>query len=284
MTMGKKPETIGKLNMETYYRSEARDSFSMPVAANLFLKDKYRDTIFQSIHQSELRPNLNYRYSDLGFYMLADMVARFSGKSFDEFVNDEFYAPMGLQTMTFNPWKKFSIDQIPPTEEDRYFRMQRVQGYVHDMGAAMLGGVSGHAGLFGTANDLAVIMQMYLQRGYYGGHRFIENGTLQQFVSHHPRSSRRGIGFDMRPVSGIPSNMSMHTSTQTFGHTGFTGTCTWVDPAHNLVYVFLSNRTYPTQHNTKLERLDTRQRIHGTIYKAFKNNKSQAVFTSAQEP
>jgi beta-N-acetylhexosaminidase len=285
MTMGKKPESIGKLNMETYYRSEARDSFSMPVAANLFLKDKYRDTIFQTILQSELRPNLNYRYSDLGFYMLADMVARFSGKPFEAYVNDEFYAPLGLQTMTFNPWKKYSIDQIPPTEEDRYFRMQRVQGYVHDMGAAMLGGVSGHAGLFGTANDLAIMMQMYLQRGYYGGHRFIENGTLQQFVSHHPRSNRRGIGFDMRPVSGIPSNMSMHTSTQTFGHTGFTGTCTWVDPEHNLVYVFLSNRTYPTQHNTKLERLDTRQRIHGTIYKAMKGGKTpQAVFTSAQEP
>jgi beta-glucosidase-like glycosyl hydrolase/CubicO group peptidase (beta-lactamase class C family) len=269
-TLSHTPDSLNKPSLK-YYRTAPDEEFAIPVAGNLFLRKNFIDSIFIQIRQSELRPNSNYRYSDLGFYMLAQMVQYQTGQSFDRYVDSTFYAPLGLQTATFNPWKKFSIDQMPPTEEDRYFRQQRIQGYVHDMGAAMLGGVSGHAGLFSNANDLAVIMQMLLQGGYYGGNRYLETETVQNFITRHPRSIRRGVGFDMYPMgASYPSNMSAQASESTFGHTGFTGTCTWVDPEHNLVYVFLSNRTYPSMHNNRLEKFDTRQRIQGVVYKSIR--------------
>ena len=269
-TLSHTPDSLNKPSLK-YYRTTPDDEFSVPVTGNLFLNNKFIDSIFIQIHQSELRPNINYRYSDLGFYMLAQMVKEQTGMGLDKYVDSTFYAPLGLQSATFNPWKKFPIDQMPPTEEDRYFRQQRVQGYVHDMGAAMLGGVSGHAGLFANANDLAVIMQMLLQQGFYGGHRYLAPQTVHNFITRHPRSIRRGVGFDMYPMgASYPTNMSAQASESTFGHTGFTGTCTWVDPEHNLVYVFLSNRTYPSMHNNRLEKMDTRQRIQGMIYKAIR--------------
>ena len=269
-TLGHTPDSLNKPSLK-YYRSTPEGEFVVPVASNLYLHKNFMDSIFMQIRQSELRPNINYRYSDLGFYLLAQMVEHQSGMGFDKYVDSTFYAPLGLQSATFNPWKKFPIEQMPPTEEDHYYRQQRVQGYVHDMGSAMLGGVSGHAGLFSNANDLAVIMQMLLQQGYYGGNRYLEPQTVQNFITRHPRSIRRGVGFDMYPMgASYPTNMSAQASESTFGHTGFTGTCTWVDPEHNLVYVFLSNRTFPSQHNNRLEKFDTRQRIQGVVYKSIR--------------
>lgn len=280
-TLSRNPDSLHKPSLK-YYHATPDEEFAVPVASNLYLRKNFIDSIFIQIRQSELRPNINYRYSDLGFYMLAQMVQQQSGVTFDKYVDSTFYAPLGLQSATFNPWKKFPIEQMPPTEEDRYFRQQRIQGYVHDMGAAMLGGVSGHAGLFANANDLAVIMQMLLQQGFYGGTRYLEPQTIQNFITRHPRSIRRGVGFDMYPMgASYPSNMSAQASESTFGHTGFTGTCTWVDPEHNLVYVFLSNRTFPSQHNNRLEKFDIRQRIQGVVYKSIRP-KGGSGATSAQ--
>jgi beta-glucosidase-like glycosyl hydrolase/CubicO group peptidase (beta-lactamase class C family) len=280
-TLSKEPEFIGKPSYQ-YYRYEPTDSFDVPVAANLFLRHDYMDSVMHEIRTSDLRPNTNYKYSDLGFYLFAKMVQNQTGKPLNVFAEESFYQPLGLQNTCFNPSQRFPINRMPPTEEDHYFRMQRVQGYVHDMGAAMLGGVSGHAGLFASANDLAVIMQMLLQKGYYGRHRFFQPQTVNEFTTRHQRSARRGMGFDMFPLGGTPSNMSSLASDRTFGHTGFTGTCAWVDPSSNLVYIFLSNRTYPSMHNTRLERLDIRQRIQSVVYKSIRGRAVQTpVYLSA---
>ena len=174
--------------------------------------------------------------------------------------------------MTYNPLEKFSKSRIPPSEDDKYWRNKRVQGYVHDMGAAMLDGVSGHAGLFSNANDLAILMQMLLNEGYYGGERYLTPETIRLFTNRHQSDTRRGIGFDMKELDSSRSmNMSEKASPATFGHLGFTGTCVWVDPAHNLVYIFLANRTFPSYRRRKniWGNENFRPRIQSVIYEAL---------------
>ena len=257
-----------------YYRHTNGDAYDVPVTDKLFLRRDYVDTIWTQIIESDLRPNKNYRYSDLGFYLMARVVEAQTGQSLDRYVQERFYQPLGLESLTFNPWQMGKTDHVVPTEEDRYFRYVRLQGYVHDMGAAMLGGVSGHAGLFGNARDLAALMQMLLQRGHYGGQRFLAEATIQTFTRRHPRSSRRGLGFDMLQLdTSYPANMSEMASLETFGHLGFTGTCVWTDPRTEVIYVFLSNRTFPYMNNYKLNRLDTRPRIQDQVYRALRQER-----------
>lgn len=259
-----------KRPMSKYYRNESSEEYIVPVANRLFMRRDYTDSIWYQIIHSDLRPNNNYRYSDLGFYLLSKMVHRVSQLPLDRYANDNIYRPLGLEVTGFNPWRRISRSRIVPTEEDRYFRRQKVQGYVHDMGAAMLGGVSGHAGLFSNAEELATIMQMLLQGGYYGNHRFLKPQTIAQFTTRHPRSTRRGIGFDMLELDKSRSiNFSTLASSRTFGHLGFTGISTWADPVNNIVFVFLSNRTYPSMYNYKLNKYDYRPRIQSVIYEAM---------------
>ncbi|MEM9917915.1 MAG: glycoside hydrolase family 3 N-terminal domain-containing protein [Bacteroidota bacterium] len=256
--------------MPKYYSRKKSDKYSVPVTDKLFMVDDFRDSIWKQIRESELRSKLEYKYSDLGFYLLSQLVTEVSGKPFPQYVEDTFYRPMGMVTTGFNPRDEFSTTRIPPTEEDKYFRRQRVQGYVHDMGAAMLGGVSGHAGLFADANDLAILMQMLLNGGYYGGKQFLTPETIRTFVTRHKEASRRGIGFDMKELNlNRNKNVSSKASESTFGHLGFTGTCVWVDPEYNLIFVFLSNRTYPSMKNYKLSIEDYRPRIQRIIYEAL---------------
>lgn len=253
-----------------FYHRRNSNKYNIPVAENLFLRNNYRDTIWQRIWDSKLNNNNQYLYSDLGFYMLAGLVEQTSGLSLDQFASANFYGPMGLRTTTFNPLQRFSAAKIPPTEHDKYFRHQTVQGYVHDMGAAMLGGVSGHAGLFSNAPDLAALMQMLLNKGYYGGERYLAEETVERFTKRCPDCLRRGIGFDMKQLDpNMVLNMSPLASERTFGHLGFTGTCVWVDPEEELIYIFLSNRTYPSMKNNKLGRINTRPKIHTAIYEAI---------------
>lgn len=234
------------------------------------MSENYVSDIWDQLLDSEVRPPGRYRYSDLGFYILAELVKDVSGQPLDQFVEQKFYNPMGLSHMGFRPTEKFSPDEIVPTEEDRYFRQQKVQGYVHDMGSAMLGGVSGHAGLFSNAHDLAVIMQMLMNDGYYGGQRFISYEKVQDFTKRIPGSTRRAIGFDMKEVNPDKKTYtSSFASDDTFGHTGFTGTCIWNDPVHKVTYIFLSNRTYPSSRNNRLNANEYRERIHDIIYRSF---------------
>ncbi|MEM8908703.1 MAG: serine hydrolase, partial [Bacteroidota bacterium] len=253
-----------------YYRKQQTETFNVPVTEKLFLRTDYVPSIKQQIIDSELRANKRYKYSDLGFYLLADLVERISGLPLDRYVEQNFYYPLGLHATTFKPWRKFGNSRIVPSEKDKYFRRQVVQGYVHDMGAAMLGGVSGHAGLFANANELAVLMQLLLNGGYYGGKQYLRSETIQKFTSKRVDCTRRGIGFDLRETDlNRSQNMSDRASERTFGHLGFTGTCAWADPKHNLLYVFLSNRTYPSMRNYKLNKEDIRPRIQAVIYDAL---------------
>lgn len=255
-----------------YYQNIASKMFPTQVAKNLFLQKSYEDTIWTRIAQSELRSSSNYRYSDLGFYYLAQLVRKISGFTLDEYCDRNFYQPLGLQRTAFNPYKKFLLKYIVPSENDNYFRFQRVQGYVHDMGAAMLGGISGHAGLFSNAHDLATLFQVLLNEGQYGGVPYLQPDVIETFTSRYALSTRRGLGFDMKELNANNNqNTSVHASDKTFGHTGFTGTAVWADPSFNLIYVFLSNRTYPSSSNNTLNKYNFREKIQDIIYQSILN-------------
>ncbi|MEM8582855.1 MAG: glycoside hydrolase family 3 N-terminal domain-containing protein [Bacteroidota bacterium] len=253
-----------------WYRSQADDIFSIPVTERLYMHRDYVDSMWQKIRESPL-PNLNqYYYSDLGFYLMAALVERLSGQPLDVYVHEHFYEPMGLNELLYRPLERFPLARIAPTERDNYFRTQLIHGYVHDMGAAMLGGVSGHAGLFGNAQDLAVVFQMLLQGGYYGGRQYLSAETVNLFTRRYPGESRRGLGFDMKQLNPNRNmNMSPLASERAFGHLGFTGTCAWADPEEELVFIFLSNRTYPSMDNKALGRLNTRPKAFSVAYRGI---------------
>ncbi|MBK8502730.1 MAG: serine hydrolase [Saprospiraceae bacterium] len=222
------------------------------------------------IVDSELRPNKNYRYSDLGFYIIARIVHRLSGLPLDQYVRQEFYDPLSMSRTTFNPLERIRKEEIVPTEKDDYFRYASLQGNVHDMGAAMLNGVSGHAGLFSDCGDLVKILQMLLNQGYYGGRQYLKEETIKTFTKRHLGSTRRGIGFDMKELQPTSKpNICSFASESAYGHFGFTGTCVWVDPEYKLIYIFLSNRTFPTMTNNLLHQEDYRGKIQEAIYRSF---------------
>lgn len=251
------------------YRASALPGYTVPVAEHLYLKDEYRDDIWQSIMR--IKPNApgKYVYSDLGFLLLQRMVEAVTDQTMDMFVSQEFYQPLGLTTLSFHPLQWHPREQMAPTELDDYFRMQPVQGYVHDMAAAMLGGVGGHAGLFGTTRDLGILCQMLLNEGVYGGIRFLDPETIRMFTTRCPDCSRRGLGFDMKDKAGHNGHVSDRVSDRAFGHLGFTGTCFWIDPEYDLIYIFLSNRTWPSMTPNRLQEGQYRQEIQSIIYRSF---------------
>ncbi len=251
------------------YQSSQSKEFPARVAQSIFIRNDYSDTIFKRIIDSPLRPNRDYKYSDLGFYLMRLVVEQISSLPFDCYLDTNFYRPLGLSTMGFNPRNRFPLSQIIPTEYDSVFRNQLIRGDVHDPGAAMLGGISGHAGLFSNAPDLAIIMQMLLQDGSYGGKEYISPSTISEFtlVQFPERGNRRALGFD-KPLLTFKSDgpSCKGTSCESFGHSGFTGTYIWADPANDLVYIFLSNRIYPSATNQKLSEMNIRTDIHQAVY------------------
>jgi len=253
------------------YRNSQSGSYTVQVTDRLYMHEAWVDTLWHAINQSELRSSNSYRYSDLGFYYLAKVVERVGGQRLDRYVRTHFYEPLGLFNIGFNPCNHFSTRRIPPTESDRYWRKQTVQGYVHDMGAAMLGGVSGHAGLFGNAHDVAVIAQLLLQGGVYGNQVYLRPDIVRSYTTRHPKATRRGLGFDMKQLDpNRRANVAALASKRTFGHLGFTGTSFWADPEEELIVVFLSNRTYPSMDNNRLGRLDTRLKVQQAAYEAIR--------------
>lgn len=256
---------------QEWYRVEKEPHYTLKVCEKVYLRDDYMDTIFMEIICSELRDTNNYRYSDLGFYIFDRLIQKQTGLRLDEYCEKYLYEPLGLRLIGFNPLQRgIPLGMIPPTERDDYFRHQKIQGFVHDMGAAMHAGVAGHAGLFSNAHDVAVLMQMLMNRGEYGGKRYISASTVDKFLQRHERSSRRALGFDMKELDEDKTlNMCEEASDQTFGHLGFTGTAAWADPVNGLVYVFLSNRTYPSMSNNILQRENYRPKIQSIAYKAI---------------
>ncbi len=273
------------LHSRDFFRRMPEPGFSTEVAPDMYLRDDFKASLFQQIFDSSVDDNPRYKYSDLGFYLIAKMVDRLTGMPLDEFTRRLFYKPMGLETATYRPLERFEPIDIAPTEIDNYFRKQALRGYVHDMGSAMLGGVSGHAGLFSNAQDLAAIMQMLLNGGLYSDQQLLNAETIEAFAQRHPKSTRRGIGFDMRQLD--PSkwiNLPADASDAAFGHTGFTGTCAWADPEENLVFVFLSNRTFPDMNNYRLNKLRTRHRILSTVYEAIEQYEYLTDANTTQHP
>lgn len=258
-----------------YYSSQQNVQYPLQIAPTLFGSPILKDSVWSWIIYSKMLPKAPrtpymYRYSDLGFMMFKQLAERTLNQPLEDFLQQNFYEPLGAYTMGYNPLDRFSSAMIAPTELDTLFRHGLVLGTVHDERAAMLGGVSGHAGLFGTANDLSKLGQMLLQQGRYGGLQYYKPETVRLFTSQYYESSRRGLGWDKPVVGEWKSPTSLYASPATFGHTGFTGTCLWVDPEFDLVYIFLSNRVFPDR-SDKLIQTNIRSRIQDVIYEAIFN-------------
>ena len=258
-------------NFEKYYCKTADSGFSVRVADSLFIRSDYPDSMWSMIAHSEVEAHPKYVYSDNDFYILQKIVEQITGKKLDEYVSEQFYKPMGLTRIGYKPLDRFLLNEILPTENDSAFRKQIVHGYVHDPGAAMYGGVAGHAGLFSNAFDLAAVFQMLLDGGVYNNKKFLETSTIKLFTARQSKISRRGFGFDKpEPDVSKPSPCYDGVPLSVFGHTGFTGTCVWSDPENNLTYIFLSNRVYPNAENNQLVKMNIRTDLQEVIYKAMK--------------
>lgn len=254
------------------YSDSLKPGFNIRVAQNIYLRNDWNDTMFSRILASPLGPPNKYVYSDNDFIFLGKVVEAISGKTLDQYVYENFYRKMGLVTTGFKPRERFAVGQMVPTEVEKHFRRQLTQGDVHDEGASMFGGVAGHAGLFSDAYDLAMLYQMLLNGGEFNGQHFLKPGTIHFFTAYHSKVSRRGYGFDKPEKDNAIRKEPYPTiscSPLAFGHTGFTGTCVWVDPKYKMVYIFLSNRVYPTRDNNKISQLLIRGKIQEAIYHAL---------------
>jgi beta-glucosidase-like glycosyl hydrolase/CubicO group peptidase (beta-lactamase class C family) len=261
-------DSIGK-PLDKYYRKSSNELFSKQVADSMFVRNDYHDTIMKIIVDSKLLPEKKYKYSDFTFMILKEYLERATSKKFDVLAQDSFFQSLGMDNSLFNPLSKKNKEDITPTLIDKYFRYQTLQGYVHDEGAAIEGGVQGHAGLFSNAIDIAKMMQMYLQKGNYGGVQYFSSKTFDDFNTCYlcAEGNIRGLGFN-KP-RGIDNPASKSASDASFGHTGFTGTMAWVDPETETVYVFLSNRTYPEFSENKLAKGKIREKVQEVIYDAI---------------
>lgn len=254
---------------------KSKDAFQ--IGSNTFIAPYLQDSLLSwSIHSKRLRKSNNeqpygYKYSDIGFIILKTLVERITNQPIDEFLDQNLYGPLGMNHTTFTPLCKFSADDIVPTEGNGKFRIGELTGFVNDQNAALIGGVSGHAGLFSNALDLAKLMQLQLQLGTYGGTTFLYPETILNFTKRQYVGNRRGLGWD-KPSRGSYGPTTDLASQKTFGHTGFTGTAAWADPEHQLIFIFLSNRVYPDAGNFKLNQLNIRTRIQGLLYEAIDFN------------
>jgi len=268
--------TVGdSTTQEQFYRPFPEGPYTLEVGPGLYGHSLLKDSIWNWTIEADLREKrrrrdpYDYKYSDMGFYIMQRLAAERLAQPMEAFVDQNFYKPLGLSTLTYLPLCSYPISRITPTEQDTYFRNYQVRGMVHDQGAAMYGGIAGHAGLFSNAWDLATLMQMNLQDGYYGGTRYFKKGTVQRFSQKQFDENRRGLGWD-KPAVGEPNGPTgRFASPATFGHTGFTGTAAWADPTFGLVYVFLSNRTYPDADNYKLISNNIRTRVMDQIYESI---------------
>ena len=264
-------DSITGKNLGQFYRKQESNDFKTKVAENLFINESYKDSILKYIKDADQNETSGYGYSDLGYYIFKEVLEKKYNKPLDKLVDDTFYKSLGANRTSYLPLHKFNKSEIVPTEKDDYFRDQLLHGNVHDMGAAMLGGIGGHAGLFANANDVGKIMQMYLQKGFYGGKRYLKSETIGKFNQRYfsDEKVRRGLGFDKPQLDPEVKATCGCVSDESFGHSGFTGTYTWADPKSGLVYVFLSNRVYPKMSNRGLIDTNMRTRIQQIIQDAI---------------
>lgn len=262
----------GKLSHEIFAHQPS-EQFLVRVSEHLYLSNSFKQQILDTIRNAKSLPSKRYVYSDLSFHIYPEIITNLTGTNYEEYIKSVFFRPLGAWTLTYNPYLHFPLDNIIPTETDDFFRNERLRGFVHDEGAAMLGGVSGNAGLFSNTNDLAKVFQMYLQKGYYGGKRFISEETVNEFIRRQfPNSNnRRALGFDKPLINNHLNRLkdaypAVNASKNSFGHTGYTGTMVWADPDNGTLFLFMSNRVHPTRENLQLFNLNIRTAMHQAIY------------------
>ncbi|MCF6242260.1 MAG: serine hydrolase [Bacteroidales bacterium] len=248
-----------------YFSKIKTDSSRIQICENLYLRNNYFDTIWQDTKQLPVSNKKYTQYSDINMILLQMAIDSLNRAGINQYLKKEIYNPLGLRNIDYLPLKRFRKNRIIPTENDVQWRYELLQGYVHDPSAAILGGVSGNAGLFANAQNLGVLFQMILNGGKYGGKQFIRSDIIKQFTTRQ-EDTQRGLGFDMPNSHAVVGNLA---PASTYGHSGFTGTCIWVDPENNLIYIFLSNRVYPSAKNWKIISLHIRERIHDAIYEAI---------------
>ena len=255
-------------------KKDSSARYPIKITDNMYLHRNYPDKIVNEIRKSPLQEEKKYVYSDFFFILAPRVVESMIDQDFSTYLQQNFYQPLGATTLTFNPNAKFPKSRIVPTETDLNFRKELIHGTVHDEGAIMMGGVSGHAGLFGNANDLAKLLQMYLNNGEYGGVRYLSEETIEEFTKRtFPDSdNHRALGFD-KPLynkEGVSRNTAPDVSPESFGHTGFTGIMVWMDPKYDLLYIFMSNRVSPSRENPRFASMGTRSKIQQVLYEALK--------------
>ncbi len=266
----------GQFKPRTFNRDSSKQ-YSVRVLENLWLHKNYRKKMFKAIKKSPLNDEPGFVYSGLLFYLLPDIVADLSKQDFETHIKNNIYRPIGAYSITYNAYKHYPLEKIIPTERDTFFRMAQLHGTVHDEGAAMMGGVSSNAGLFGTANDLAKLFQMYMNYGQYGGEQIIPRKAVKEFTKCQfcAEDNHRGLGFDKpQPFNPDSRYTALSASPDSFGHSGYTGTFVWADPQEELILIFFSNRVYPTRDNRKLYEMNIRPRLHQAVYDAILKDKN----------
>jgi CubicO group peptidase (beta-lactamase class C family) len=261
-----KPDSLKKI----MYSSIKDSMHTIRIADGVFLNPTYRDSLWDRVRQIRVGPTGDYKYSDLSMYIMKELLERILSTRIEKYVDSAFYRPMGLRRIGYAPLGRFEREEIVPTENDRFWRRQVLQGDVHDPTVAFLGGIGGPAGIFSNSQDLATVMQMLLNGGSYGGKQFFDPKTVQKFTGRQS-NSRRALGFDMQLPSPSPDHgyCCVSAAPETYGHFGYTGTCAWADPKNKIVYVFLSNRVYPSSSNSKINVYRVRQGVQQMIYDAL---------------
>tara|TARA_R110002074_G_scaffold149035_7_gene301347 strand:+ start:17775 stop:19118 length:1344 start_codon:yes stop_codon:yes gene_type:complete len=263
-----------------FIRNTSNKRFQNEAYEGIYVKNRFNRKMYRIINRSEVSADKKYTYSGLTFLIFPELISQITGTSYEDYMAQEFYKPLGMKTFGFLPSTRNFTNKIVPTEIDTIYRHTLTQGWVHDENASLLGGISGNAGLFGTADDLAIIMQLFLQKGIYSGKRYISEKTIEEFTrTQYPENeNRRGLGFDKPYLNNSDFNLTdaypaPEVGQDSFGHSGFTGTFVWADSEHELVYIFLSNRVYPTRENRNIYTLNIRPAIQQVFYKAFDNAK-----------
>ncbi|TJY34709.1 serine hydrolase domain-containing protein [Pontimicrobium aquaticum] len=256
-----------------FIKEENRKRFSNKVYNNLHVKNRFKRKVFRKIKRSKVRDDKTYVYSGLASLIYPTLIENITGENYENYLNNNFYKPLGCEVLGYNPMTKHFNNAIVPTEQDSLFRNDFVKGYVHDENAALLGGVSGNAGLFATALDMAKYMQMLVQKGTYNGKQYFKPSTVEEFTSiQYPENdNRRGLGFDKPLIRNDTLNIkeaypAPQVSATSFGHSGFTGTFVWADPENELVFIFLSNRVYPSRTHRNIYNLNVRPKLQQVFY------------------
>ena len=256
-----------------FFDDERSEKYPYRISHDLYLSQNNYRYIKRRIKRSEFDPEKGYQYSGLIFYLIPEIVENLTHMDFRDFLNEEFYDPLGLETMDFKPSQSYDPGEIVPTEIDTFFRQEPIHGVVHDEGAILMDGISGNAGLFSKASDLAKLMELFLASGRMDTTQYLRPQTVRLFTSSQYPDNRRALGFDkpLLEYDSVRSSVAEAASFGSFGHTGYTGTMVWADPEYDLIFVFLSNRVYPSRENKKLYELNIRPEIHKLVYEIIQN-------------